>query len=309
MIEALQMLPFLHDLEQIRKPVFTFIAKTVTLLGQEVLPVLIICIIFWCIDKKAGYKFIFVFFSSGVICQTMKISFRIDRPWILDPTLSPVKGALKAATGYSFPSGHTQAATSLFGSLIFYLRKPVYKIASAIIILSVAFSRMYLGVHTLLDVSVSMLITFLLVVLFFTLLKNISNNADSYIRLSLITATVCIFILFYASYLYYSGYIEYDLIKDGFKTVGSGLGFSIGFFIENKYVNFNVKCKNIRLQIIKLVLGISSALIFKSVLKLIFKENIYSDTLRYMFLVIYLVALYPFIFTKLFNYREAVHEK
>ena len=61
MIEALQMLPFLHDLEQIRKPVFTFIAKTVTLLGQEVLPVLIICIIFWCIDKKAGYKFIFVF--------------------------------------------------------------------------------------------------------------------------------------------------------------------------------------------------------------------------------------------------------
>ena len=75
-----------------------------------------------------------------------------DCPHFVDPILS--------LTSYSFPSGHTMTATVLFGVLAAYFAattsgwgyRTLIILSAALLILSVAFSRIYLGAHYLSDV-------------------------------------------------------------------------------------------------------------------------------------------------------------
>ena len=153
----------LKFLENVRSPFFSAVFGFITHLGEETVAIVVLCAIFWCINKRIAYGIGVAYFLSGLTVQGMKICFRIDRPWIVDPTLNPLPSALPQATGYSFPSGHTQSAAVLFGSLGVQIKYKTIKALCFFLVLLVAFSRMYLGVHTLLDVVTSLLITLLFV--------------------------------------------------------------------------------------------------------------------------------------------------
>ena len=90
------------------------------------------------------------------INQLLKAVFLIPRPWVIDPEFTIVEAARAGATGYSFPSGHTQSAVCVLGMLALWVRDRVFTVLCVLGILAVAFSRMYLGVHTPLDVGVSL---------------------------------------------------------------------------------------------------------------------------------------------------------
>lgn len=301
MIETLQALPFLHSLESIRSPFLTAVMKIITLMGHEILPVAVICLFYWCINKKLAYRLGIVFFASGVAVQTLKLGFRIERPVVLDSTLNPVKGSLVGDTGYSFPSGHTQGAASLFCSLAFCAKKWYAKLILILLPLAVMFSRLYFGVHTPLDVGAAFVITLLIVLVLFPYSEKLLDSGRYDLATALVMFFVCSGVLVYSAILFSSGTVPYENISDGFKTVGSGIGFSIGYYIERKYVNFDVRTKNIWMQIVKMAVGIGSGLGFKAALKAICGQNIYSDAGRYVFLVLWIIALYPMIIKKYFQ--------
>ena len=297
---------FLVLLESIRTPVFTAIMSAVTWLGHELLPIAIICIFYWCLSKKLAYKAGFSFFFSGLTVQTLKITFRIDRPWILDPDFKPVESAIEEATGYSFPSGHTQAATSLFGTLALYFKKWYVKLVCVLLFLLVGFSRMYLGVHTPLDVLVSMGVTLFFSVAVFIAIDKIYDTRKYDAVLSSIMALISLAVMIYAAILMNNGTIEYKYTSDCCKSGGAGLAFAIGFFLERKYINFDVKAKNAGIQIVKFIVGIAVALAAKSALKPVLAlfltdgvPALIGDSLRYFVLVIWIIAVYPAIFKKL----------
>ena len=104
---------FLWLLEGIRTPFFDKLMQLVTYFGQELIIIAVICTLYWCVDKRFAYLLGFTYFSAGLCVQALKITFRIPRPWILDPEFPPVESALEGATGYSFPSGHTQDRKSV----------------------------------------------------------------------------------------------------------------------------------------------------------------------------------------------------
>lgn len=293
-------------LESIRTPVFTAIMSAITWLGHELLPIAIICIFYWCLNKRLAYKAGFSFFFSGLTVQTLKITFRIDRPWILDPDFKPVESAIEEATGYSFPSGHTQAATSLFGTLALFFKKWYVKLGCIFLFVLVGFSRMYLGVHTPLDVLVSMGITLFFSVLMFVIIDKIYDSRKYDTALSVVMALISIAVMIYAAVLMHNGTIEYKYASDCCKSGGAGLAFAIGFFIERRYINFDTKSKNIAIQIVKFAVGIAVALAAKSALKPIFAlfladgiPSLIGDALRYFVLVIWIIAVYPAVFKKL----------
>ena len=78
---------FLHFIAQYRTPEADLFFQGITYLAQEVFVIAIICWLFWCSNKKLAYTLGFSYFLSGLLVQALKITFRIPRPWILDPLL------------------------------------------------------------------------------------------------------------------------------------------------------------------------------------------------------------------------------
>ena len=114
-------------------------------------------IVFWCVSKSCGYYMLTVGFVGTIVNQFLKLVFRIPRPWVKDPDFQIVESARAEATGYSFPSGHTQNVFASFGCLGRWTKRAWLRVVCALLIVVTAFSRMYLGVHTPLDVGVAFL--------------------------------------------------------------------------------------------------------------------------------------------------------
>lgn len=76
---------------------------------------------------------------------------------MLDPDFQIVEAARADATGYSFPSGHTQNIVGTTASIFASRKETWVRIVCIVLMVLVPFSRMYLGVHTPLDVGVAFL--------------------------------------------------------------------------------------------------------------------------------------------------------
>ena len=111
-------------------------------------------LVYWCFDKLAGYKIMLVILGGNTMNHLVKLTACIERPWILDKRITPPEIAIKNQGGYSFPSGHTQIATAYLGGTAHWLkdRHKVLSILLWIMAFVVAFSRMFLGVHTIFDI-------------------------------------------------------------------------------------------------------------------------------------------------------------
>lgn len=121
------------------------------------------------------------------------------RPWILDSRIHPVKGAIETATGYSFPSGHTTDATTVFGGAI--LRGKLSKslnIVLGLCIVLIGFSRNYLGVHSVLDVIFGFLFTLIVLLIFSKLFDKLEEKPNLDIVISCVGILISILVAIYA---------------------------------------------------------------------------------------------------------------
>ena len=112
----------LYALESIRTPALDKIMSVITLRGGELFFMVIAVTAFWCVSKREGYYLMIVGFFGTVINQFLKILCCVPRPWIKDPDFTIVESARAEATGYSFPSGHTQNAVATYGGIARYRR-------------------------------------------------------------------------------------------------------------------------------------------------------------------------------------------
>ena len=167
---------FLKALESIRSPFLDTVISLITHLGAETLFMVGALIFFWCVDKYRGYFLICVGGLGIVFNQFLKMLFRIPRPWELDPSFTIVESAREGATGYSFPSGHTQSATTLYGGIARTDKHRAVQIGGVVMCLLIAFSRMYLGVHTPKDVLVSLAIGAILIFVCYPLVERSKEN-------------------------------------------------------------------------------------------------------------------------------------
>jgi len=302
-------LEILRLIESIRSPFLDTVLGLITRLGEETIGIVILCLVFWCISKRAAYVIGVAFFLSSLTVQGMKITFRIDRPWVLDPTFEPVAGAKEYATGYSFPSGHTQSATALYGSLGAQIRHKPLKIVLFIIPVLIAFSRMYLGVHTLIDVVVSLVITFLLIWVAVKVFTGDVGSRKRELVMALVVILFAIVVIVIAAVLYTDGTIERNYITDCLKAAGAAVGFAVGMYIERVYINFSVKSKSVILHVIKLVIGIAGVLALQEGLKPIIGTGFVSDTLRYFIVLSWITVLFPLIIKRFFAADESAPEE
>lgn len=289
---------FLWFLEGIRTPFLEQLMQFITYFGQELIVIAVICTFYWCADKRFAYLLGFTYFTAGLGVQALKITFRIPRPWILDPQFKAVESAVAGATGYSFPSGHTQSATCLFFPLSLYTSRFWAKLLCILAFLLIGFSRMYLGCHTPKDVLVSMGLSLVVSSLIWKF-QEVLLNSDRYLKL--IAAILICLSLATAAYsllLHGNGTIETKYALDCCKASGAGLGFSIGWYVERTKLNFDTHTGRIRTQILKLLIGLTAALFIKEGFSLIFGSSILAKMSEYFILVLWVLVIYPWLFQR-----------
>ncbi|MDO5589823.1 MAG: phosphatase PAP2 family protein [Lachnospiraceae bacterium] len=292
---------FLWLLNDIRTPFLNEAMQFVTYFGQELLIIAVICALYWCLDKRFAYYLGFTYFTAGFCIQALKITFRIPRPWILDPKFKAVPSAIPAATGYSFPSGHTQGATCLFFPLALRSRKTWQKVLCILAFLCVGFSRMYLGCHTPKDVLVSMCLSLLIAYSLWHFRSRLEDTAYT-TRIAVILTIIALALAGYTWFLYQNEIIAFKYAMDCFKASGAGLGFALGFYLEHKHLNFEPVKSSFGRQFLKFIIGILLTLCIKKSVYFIFGTSILAKSGGYFILLLWIIYLYPYIFTKLTKY-------
>lgn len=291
---------FLRLLESIRTPLGETFFLIATYGGEEITLLGLICVLYWCVNKKLAYRMTFAYLPSALAVNTLKLTFRIERPWVRDPSFTAVEKAKKSAGGYSFPSGHTQNATALFGTLAYVFQKTWMKILIALLIPLVMLSRMYLGVHTPADVLTSFCVSSVIVLGMNILADKVTLDKKKRFCIMISFMIIAVATFIYTYVLYQNGIIAYKDASDSFKGCGGGFGFALCWFVENEYIHFDPKAKNIGLQILKFMIGIAGVLLLKEGIKHIFGVNMMADTLRYFFVMCWAMLGMPLIIKRFF---------
>ena len=294
---------FLYWLESIRNPFLDAFFSLITHLGSEILFIAVGIILFWCISKPAGYYTMSVGFFGTVLNQFLKLLCRVPRPWVKDPDFTIVEAAREEATGYSFPSGHTQNAVSVFGSPARFFKHWGLRILCIVLIVLTGLSRMYLGVHTPADVGVSLLLTAVLVFVLYPLFRKGEQDARFlYGTLGGLFVLSLAFVLFLECKTWPAD-IDAANLESGTKCAYMMLGCTAGLLvacgIERRYIRFEVEAKWWQ-QILKVVLGLALILGLKSGLKAVLVPlcggHMIYNALRYFLLVLFAICVWPLTF-------------
>ena len=288
---------FLWFLSDLRSPALDFLFQKITTLGQEIFVMAVICWLYWCVEKKLAYILGFSYFTSGLLVQALKISFRVPRPWDLDPSFKAVESAIPAATGYSFPSGHTQSITALMGTLALGARKKWQAVLCVLIIFLVGFSRMYLGVHTPLDVSVGFLLSVISVLFCWYLFNKKQFIWDRPLTLSVILGIASILVCVYSLILYSSDMIDISYSRDCLKAAGAGCAFAIGFYVENTRIRFET-AGDLKTRILRFLIGAVVAVLLLKGLKPLIGTSLAASFIRYFLAVLWVLMVYPLLFVR-----------
>lgn len=254
----------------------------ITMFGEETFILMTLTLIYWCIDKKYGYRLGFTYLLSMALNGVVKEIFKVPRPFFKEGIRTLRQ---ETATGYSFPSGHTQGSATLFTSLMLHINKLWFYFVAILTITLVCISRLYLGVHTPLDVIFGLILGIITVYISNKLLDRLKASNNYYLLLFFIP--ICILGFFMKS-------------EDYFKAAGIMTSFIIGYYIENNYIKFETKQKII-FQIIKYILGISVCIFIQTYFKLILPRTNLGNFIRYFIIGSWITILAPFIFKKLFN--------
>ncbi len=301
----------LHALESIRCPFLDAVMYGITQLGGEAIFMAVAIVVFWCIDKSKGYFILTVGFLSTVVNQFLKLIFRVPRPWVKDPEFTIVEAARSDAGGYSFPSGHTQNAVSTFGGIFTFTKNRLFKAGCIAVIVLVAFSRMYLGVHTFLDVAAALILGVIILFIVYPLFK--SHGANHKFIYGVLIATIVISVSYTAFaelYPWPSDMNPDNLaegIKNGYTLSGACAGMLLSYFLDRKYINFRTDAP-LPAQILKCVLGLALVVGLKEILKAplgyLFSGHELAHAVRYFIVVLTATCVWPITFpwfSKLFS--------
>ena len=245
----LQYLLLLQDLRNATGGIFDELFNAISKLAVDIMPFLPY-IIFWAVDKKWGYRYITTAWLGEVINGVIKLTVCAYRPWIRSPRIEPAGDSKVAATGYSFPSGHTVQATVQYGTTAVWQwnKRRWLAILCGIMIALTAFSRNFLGVHTPQDVIVGFCESALLIFIVGKVQDKVSGNEKALDMLTLAGIAAIIAVLAYVQLKpypmdYVDGVLLVDpqkMMNDSFKATGAFLGFLIGSYVERHYIHYEI---------------------------------------------------------------------
>lgn len=263
--------------------------------GEETLLILILGFMYWGVDKERG-KSVGLSVIMALTWNTVFKNIALRRRPYFDHAdikihrlVDPSADAYDISSqGYSFPSGHSTNAVSLFGSLAVGLRKKWTTALAAAIPLLVGVSRVAVGAHYPTDVLGGWLLGAAAMLLVPALRKRIKSRAlfNGVLLLSVLPG------LFYCR------------STDYFSSLGLLVGFMAGFAAEEKYVRFENARSPLRV-LLRVLGGMAVYFALNTLLKLPFPKDFLSTASlpsllvrcgRYAVVSFVDFAVYPLVF-------------
>ena len=272
-----------------------------------VMPLLPVAI-YWCVSKKWGYRFLATIWCGEVVNGLVKLTVCAYRPWIRAAGLEPAGDSKVAATGYSFPSGHTMCATATYGTLAVwqYKKRRWIAVTCGILIMLTMFSRNFLGVHTPQDVLIGFLETAVIIVAAGFVMRKLEGNerlADILSIAGIVFVAASIVYILVKPYPmdYVNGELLVDpqkMMKDCFNGCGGLLGLIIGSFLERRFINYEIPKQS---HLLPIVTAAGLGLVFAwneyfadATVVLLFGRN-WGNFAAGLLAVLFVTAVYPLV--------------
>lgn len=238
-----------------------------TWLGELNTALIIMALIYWCVSKDFGVYFLMGWSGNRLVNGMLKVTVCAYRPWIRDARIVPYGDSITTATGYSFPSGHTMNAATVFGGGAVRRDIPrVLRVVLGLLVLLVAFSRNYLGVHTPQDVLVGAVAGTLVMYLTMKLMQWVKLHPEKDLLVVCIGVGLAIAVAIYAALKPYpvdkdaAGKVLVEgakMANDTFKGVGWCAAFLTGWILERRFVQFSTNISMMK-RITRLTVGLLS---------------------------------------------------
>lgn len=281
---------------------------------------LVLPLIYWCLDKRLGAYLAYLVAISALLNTTFKATLRGPRPYWL-----PQGGDLGLAEegSYGIPSGHVQSATLFYLALAVWLQRRWVWVAAFVIIFLMTVSRVYLGVHFVHDVAAGFLLAVLLLIGDWVWRRYWQDRVRARIlgqRLLLAISLPLTALVVYAaallllgspkvglSWAAYSRSAEIAGMEDMAQAVGILIGLGVGLTLETSYVSFTVKGVWWK-KLARYVLGMIGTIVLWRGLALAFDAITPPDTLwlalplrfvRYLIVGLWVAYYAPRVFVRL----------
>ncbi len=122
---------------------FDALAQGLHALGGDIFFLIVLTLIYWCLDRRLGARLLFVLLFAGILNGLLKLAFATPRPF----QVSDAVRMLVEQDGYGMPSGHVMLAVAVWGYLALALRRRWLTLLVGVYVLLMAWARMYAGVH------------------------------------------------------------------------------------------------------------------------------------------------------------------
>jgi membrane-associated phospholipid phosphatase len=250
--------------QSFRHPFLDALFQAATSLGEEEFYLIFLPFIYWCLNKQVGVSLAYISIFSPYLNSIIKLTFRLPRP--SDPRIV----LLRTETSPSFPSNHAQGAVVNWGYLTLRFRNKMFSIVAVVLVLLIAFSRIYVGVHFPQDVVGGVLMGLLLLVAYNWLVGTIEKQRfDLPLPIKLTLSVVVPLALLFAHPFDVDGTYPAEIAAT---IMGTILGMSIGFILEREHVRFKVDGLWWK-RGLRFVLGMVLVVIFYLGLKVVFPEE------------------------------------
>jgi membrane-associated phospholipid phosphatase len=208
----------------------------ITYLGEAIVYIAILVILYYVWDKKKAYRTVVALVSTTVVNASAKLAFKLPRP---DDTF----GHIIEETTYGLPSGHTQMSTVFWGTLGSLVAKWGMITASILLPLVIAFSRIYLVVHWFTDVLMGFGLGLIILAIFLVILEPIENYFEDKSTSIKVIWSILIGIVFATPLVLLNLFptLELEVMVDNLRYVVVFTTASISYVIEGKIIDFDNK--------------------------------------------------------------------
>jgi membrane-associated phospholipid phosphatase len=298
------------DVLYIEIDLIQIIFNIITYIGDTLIFIVIIAIIYITYDKRYAKNLTLALLTTVYINSFLKDVFQDPRP---------IQNEL-TETGYGFPSGHTQGSSTFWGFIGYEYRDTLkynlVPILFSVLILLVAFSRIIIAVHDLQDISGGLIFGVLILlgcIYMEPILTEKVNTVSFSVRIIIgFAISIALFIfgtlLFPTSGKQLLGAEAVPFSDTGaYAQVGGVLlGLTIGYELENKYIQYEPSQLQMKYKILNLVIGL--AIVFVLYFGLEFLTTIFNSVIyryiRYTLIAFILVCPVPWIFSKINPKKE-----